>query len=321
MKQAGYGQSGAGRCAGRAAASAADNLAGRAAGSYPDRLRKPPIGRRRRRYPGWPADSRGTITVEALLTLPLLLLLAVFFNGLILSVQALLILDHGLAAACRDLADASYILQQAEGLGLSWIQEAMAAPAEESAESAEETESAESAEEAEESAEEAAANGGDTGLAEALLKQAKQTAGELLARQCLSGYLRQHPALDKAIVWKKAVLPGNGETDQGEDVVLAVSLTPASLGGSLALLPKAWVITIQKQQKAWLGGRNLSPERGLEQAAGQKEKGPLVYITRWGTKYHRTDCRYLAKSKIPAYLNQLSAAYEGCLVCRPPERE
>jgi cytoskeletal protein RodZ len=43
-----------------------------------------------------------------------------------------------------------------------------------------------------------------------------------------------------------------------------------------------------------------------------------VYITRTGTKYHRADCRYLRKSKIPISLKDAKKHYEPCSVCKPP---
>jgi len=44
-----------------------------------------------------------------------------------------------------------------------------------------------------------------------------------------------------------------------------------------------------------------------------------VYITNTGEKYHRSNCRYLRKSKIPISLSKAkSSGYEPCKVCSPP---
>lgn len=43
-----------------------------------------------------------------------------------------------------------------------------------------------------------------------------------------------------------------------------------------------------------------------------------VYITRTGSKYHRSGCRYLSKSMIPISLSEASANYGPCSVCNPP---
>lgn len=42
-----------------------------------------------------------------------------------------------------------------------------------------------------------------------------------------------------------------------------------------------------------------------------------VYITRTGSKYHRSSCRYLKYSKIPISLDRAKQSYGPCSVCRP----
>lgn len=43
-----------------------------------------------------------------------------------------------------------------------------------------------------------------------------------------------------------------------------------------------------------------------------------VYVTRTGSKYHRSSCRYLRKSKIAISLSSARAyGYTACSVCRP----
>ncbi|MFH0888465.1 MAG: ComEC/Rec2 family competence protein [Planctomycetota bacterium] len=45
-----------------------------------------------------------------------------------------------------------------------------------------------------------------------------------------------------------------------------------------------------------------------------------IYVTRTGTKYHRADCEYLAKSMIPISLKEAKKReYEPCKVCNPPK--
>lgn len=43
-----------------------------------------------------------------------------------------------------------------------------------------------------------------------------------------------------------------------------------------------------------------------------------VYTTRTGSKYHRSNCRYLRKSKIPMDLSKAKTLYTPCSVCNPP---
>lgn len=46
----------------------------------------------------------------------------------------------------------------------------------------------------------------------------------------------------------------------------------------------------------------------------------IVYITKTGEKYHKSGCRYLARSKIPISLSNAKArGYTPCSVCNPPE--
>jgi hypothetical protein len=42
-----------------------------------------------------------------------------------------------------------------------------------------------------------------------------------------------------------------------------------------------------------------------------------VYITRKGSKYHRSDCRYLGKSKIEISFEEAKKYYQACKVCKP----
>ena len=43
-----------------------------------------------------------------------------------------------------------------------------------------------------------------------------------------------------------------------------------------------------------------------------------VYVTRTGSKYHRSSCRYLRSSKIPTSLSEAKDRYSPCSVCSPP---
>ncbi|MGH9870540.1 MAG: thermonuclease family protein [Candidatus Polarisedimenticolia bacterium] len=43
-----------------------------------------------------------------------------------------------------------------------------------------------------------------------------------------------------------------------------------------------------------------------------------VYVTKSGTKYHRSGCRHLSKSQVPLPLKDAAARYSPCSVCSPP---
>jgi len=43
-----------------------------------------------------------------------------------------------------------------------------------------------------------------------------------------------------------------------------------------------------------------------------------VYVTKTGSKYHRSGCRYLSRSQIPISLEDAIRKYGACSVCGPP---
>lgn len=58
-------------------------------------------------------------------------------------------------------------------------------------------------------------------------------------------------------------------------------------------------------------------------AEGQTTREPepeeeAVYITRTGSKYHRSSCQYLRRSRMPVSLKEAKQSYDPCSVCRPP---
>lgn len=50
------------------------------------------------------------------------------------------------------------------------------------------------------------------------------------------------------------------------------------------------------------------------------KQGTTVYITDTGEKYHRENCKYLAKSSNPVLLEKLGPNYQPCKICSPPAR-
>ena len=44
----------------------------------------------------------------------------------------------------------------------------------------------------------------------------------------------------------------------------------------------------------------------------------IVYVTRTGECYHRSNCSYLSKSKIPMSLIEARKRYRPCSKCNPP---
>lgn len=60
---------------------------------------------------------------------------------------------------------------------------------------------------------------------------------------------------------------------------------------------------------------NSTPKTGSQTA---EKKEITVYITKTGSKYHSSGCRYLSKSKIPISLDAAKKSYSPCSVCNPP---
>ena len=269
--------------------------------------------RRARRRLLW--DTKGSLTVEAMLTLPVLVVVLLLCVGMVYAMQGIMIVDRAVAETCAALAESTYLTQQAVGLGVD-----IAGDLIKGSDLLKDNDWAKGLASDIEDLDESAVSG--------IANVAGDIVGYALAAHCLHSRLADYPELRDGIKWDYAQWPGirlgeggGGSTRYDEDdVVLTVTFRPARLNGFTALLPDSWQITIVKRERAWLTGRNILPGRGLEQGAGRRESGPLVYITRWGEKYHADECRYLARSKIPAYLNLLSTAYEACQVCRPPPR-
>jgi competence protein ComEC len=91
-----------------------------------------------------------------------------------------------------------------------------------------------------------------------------------------------------------------------------------ALSTLLLLLPMAWSIGAKPIDDE-LGVRPLIGSAAQAQASSQVDPNQTVYVTKTGTKYHRTGCRSLAKSSIPMTLKDAVAkGYGPCSICKPP---
>ncbi len=83
-----------------------------------------------------------------------------------------------------------------------------------------------------------------------------------------------------------------------------------------------------QQPKAAASGNNVAAGSSAGTASGASASGNVtqpasekqsttVYITKTGSKYHRSGCRYLSKSKIAISLEDAKASYDPCSVCKP----
>jgi endonuclease YncB( thermonuclease family) len=59
-----------------------------------------------------------------------------------------------------------------------------------------------------------------------------------------------------------------------------------------------------------------NPEASSGSQAEVEEE--TVYVTRTGSKYHRSGCRYLRSSAIPMSLSRAKESYSPCSICNPP---
>ena len=54
-------------------------------------------------------------------------------------------------------------------------------------------------------------------------------------------------------------------------------------------------------------------------SSANNKKDQTVYVTRTGSKYHLSGCRYLRQSKIAMKLSEACGSYTACSVCKPPK--
>ncbi len=90
----------------------------------------------------------------------------------------------------------------------------------------------------------------------------------------------------------------------------------ASLALSLSL-----AISISTSASAATGPHLTATAANASTHAQVEQTDPAkitVYVTKTGGKYHRENCRYLSKSKIPMSLKDAAKKYEPCKVCKPP---
>lgn len=60
------------------------------------------------------------------------------------------------------------------------------------------------------------------------------------------------------------------------------------------------------------------PAGGQADGASEPEE-ETVYVTRTGSKYHRSSCQYLRRSRIPVSLEEAAQSYDPCSLCKPPQ--
>jgi hypothetical protein len=69
------------------------------------------------------------------------------------------------------------------------------------------------------------------------------------------------------------------------------------------------------------GGSDASTRRAVEAKKDQAKAEFTVYVTKSGTKYHRSGCSYLRSGGSPVSLKDAKSRYGPCSRCRPPTEE
>ena len=99
---------------------------------------------------------------------------------------------------------------------------------------------------------------------------------------------------------------------------LAVAILFLSSAAGLGLASRSRCNGVTTHSRAVLSSE-ASAISGLASGTSDQEKKTItVYVTRTGMKYHRANCRYLRRSKIPISLSEACERYEPCSRCRPP---
>ena len=89
-------------------------------------------------------------------------------------------------------------------------------------------------------------------------------------------------------------------------------MLPGGLGSELGLFRTY-------EQRAKLMGKGLWNKSLALVPAVKKPSGVIVYVTKTGKKYHRQNCRFLAKSKVALSLDEAKRrGFTPCRVCKPP---
>lgn len=77
--------------------------------------------------------------------------------------------------------------------------------------------------------------------------------------------------------------------------------------------------TAAKQGVSIPNGSQSAPGSNVGSASPSSDlQSVTVYVTRTGSKYHRSGCRYLRQSMIPMQLSEARGSYGPCSVCSPP---
>ena len=64
-----------------------------------------------------------------------------------------------------------------------------------------------------------------------------------------------------------------------------------------------------------------SEDTAPKKVSSSEAKNTIVYITKTGECYHKSNCSTLRKTKIEKTLSQVAQKYRACQLCNPPTIE
>lgn len=237
-------------------------------------------------------NQKGSLTVEAALLLPLLL---VFFFTILVTVQAVTIqinLDQIASETAKIVAASAYPLNLAVPMG-----EDLSGDFQSFLEMSQET----------------------TGIERLYRGLSVGKTQEQVISSITNIFIKGTPlARDKLVLsYIKLPQPLWMEVNGGADVVIEVEYP---LGIALPFISQEIILRHRAIEKAWLAGGNGNYTDSTEIGIFEKAQNHVVvFITRTGEKYHTSRCRYLRQSKISKELRDaLKSGYEPCKICKPP---
>jgi hypothetical protein len=233
--------------------------------------------------------KKGSVTVEAALVFPVLILFFASLMGLVHLAQTLMTLDGVLQASVREMAVYAYPMERIVHLDGTIL------------------------EDTERILPETMRLGLARHIIESKLKSSRVSMDQI---QIIAA---EFPQGEERFNQRRAAgdFEGYDPAFGPEDVWLHVTYKPAWMGWALGL---EGGVPLKGMERGWLKGqgRLFAPEDGESSIFQAEAQVTYVYVTRTGIRYHRGDCRYLRKSKIPMALKDAAEFYTPCRVCQPP---
>ena len=229
------------------------------------------------------------MTVEAALILPIFILFFSSLMGLTNLIRTFVVINGATQAAAREMAVYAYPVDRISDFGGGILEDSNRIVPESVR----------------------------IGLANHALKS--QFDDDSILLECITIIAAEFPQGEDKFRIRKAAgaFESYSENFSADDVFIAILYQPAWIN---------WIpgadngIVFKAVRRGWSEGRGAfySLEKHERSIFKEEIETVYVYITRTGIRYHREDCRYLAKSKYQMSLTEASEKYTPCKVCVPP---